>query len=107
MVADHRLLTHELGKHGGSPLFYGILNVLISFHLVLFSPKVIIHSFTAALYSHISFAVLFESTHTQTLLLDYCRHENYPHRTARADNATQIQSAAANEQKLAFAHANC
>lgn len=63
MVADHRLLTHELGKHGGNPLFYGTLNVLISFHLVLFSPKVIIHSFTAALYSYISFAVLFESTH--------------------------------------------
>ena len=64
----------------------------------------IIHTFTAALFSHISSAVLFEST--QTPLLDHRRRENCPHGSARADNATQIQSAAANEQKLAFAHAN-
>lgn len=65
----------------------------------------IIHTFTAALFSHISSAVLFEST--QTLLLDHCGASNYPRGAARrADNATQIQSAAANEQKLAFAHAN-
>lgn len=34
------------------------------------SPQMIIHTFTAALFSHISSAVLFE--HTQTLFLDRC-----------------------------------
>lgn len=93
--------------------FYGTVHVLIFLHLILFLtgkvPKMTIHTFTAALFSHISSAVLLESK--QTLLLDHCSASpqtwKLPTRcTAQADNATQIQPAAANEQKLAFPHTN-
>lgn len=74
MVADRRLLSQEfLKRHGGIPFlfFFSVNRSLECFHFlpwqdVIFSPKVIIQTFTAAQYSHAAFAALLSASVTAT-----------------------------------------